>query len=63
ARMNATVKCDDGMCVVDKCLYGFGCPDPDGCSTNVLISHDNCGQCDFKCGDKESCQSGACVAD
>ena len=59
---HATARCEDAICKVDVCEYGFGCPvDIQGCLTDVLSNRSNCGACGTICGDDRECRNGDCV--
>ena len=36
--INAIPMCEEGMCKVKACLYGFGCPTASGCETFVRLA-------------------------
>jgi len=60
---NATVRCTDGTCVVDKCDSGFeNCSgDPGaGCQTDLAKDRFNCGECNTVCPANQVCDNGAC---
>ena len=61
---NAIPACKDGTCVVESCVFGFDCPkdETSGCLINILVDKDNCGNCNTKCKDWETCSDGTCVA-
>jgi hypothetical protein len=52
-------KCDGELCVVERCVFGFGC---DECSRNLLADPANCGKCGEPCEvGLETCSNGACI--
>ena len=60
---NAEPECtDDGRCVAARCLWGFGCPDSNGCLTPILGDPKNCGNCGSECQEGWLCDLGECVA-
>jgi hypothetical protein len=56
---NAEPVCEEGKCVVARCLWGFGCPD---CRTPILGDPKNCGGCNIECQAGWLCELGTCVA-
>ena len=59
---NAIPRCDGETCVVDGCLFGFGCPEEKaGGFTNILVDRAHCGHCTTACLTEESCIDGTCV--
>jgi len=53
---------DDNSCKVSECLFGFGCPNANGCPVDLLSDPQNCGECYRVCRDGTSCQDGQCRA-
>jgi hypothetical protein len=60
--MNAIPACEGETCVVQACLFGFGCANEAGCPANILIESLNCGACGVSCPDGASCRNGACAS-
>jgi hypothetical protein len=55
--------CSDRACAVGGCDTGWeDCNRmyDDGCETNLLSNHDNCGRCGQACAAAETCQNGVC---
>jgi hypothetical protein len=52
-------KCDREVCVVETCVFGYGCPD---CSKSLLSDRTNCGECGEICTEGlQTCREGVCV--
>jgi len=65
---HATEECIDGQCTLLACEDEAGydwdnCDgvDANGCETDKLTDHDNCGSCGVVCADDEGCVDGGCV--
>ncbi len=62
---NATGKCVDGACELDKCAQDFDdCTSANGCETNLTNSDQHCGDCSTACqtvGGTNSCVGGTCM--
>lgn len=58
---HAVPRCEEGVCKVDYCLFGFDCPSLSGCSANILFDRTNCGVCKGMCDPGDSCRDGQCV--
>jgi hypothetical protein len=62
---NASSKCVNNVCVLDKCLAGYGnCDgnDVNGCEVSLMSDKNNCSQCGMVCPmNAPFCGSGVCV--
>ena len=52
--------CSGDTCVVEACVFGFGCS---GCGTNILTDEQNCGGCEVRCARGTLCHGGECLPD
>jgi hypothetical protein len=58
---HATARCEDLICKVEFCEYGWGCPvDIQGCGVDVLSNQANCGYCGNACADDQVCRNARC---
>jgi hypothetical protein len=57
-KVNAITRCEAGRCVIDSCVFPYGCPD---CHANLLTDENNCGACKDACEGEELCANGMCI--